>query len=179
MKINQTPHLVWTTVVLVQAKKITVTLKSWSFRHQWRQIEKRRGKRRTSRNRRDWWVKVLQLKNGVYFAGPSFEDGTNSCGQQSDASHWDPVCWVLFFYSPTSGTRNRFAWNAAEMDEKVSDASIWKVFLDGFKEVLSLLMLCAPSNRRWPFSNHAKMVNFGYSRVLSVFSLKKTWHKLR
>ena len=34
-------------------------------------------------------------------------------------------------------------------------------------------MLCAPSNRRRPFSYHTKMVDFEYSRVLSIFSYKK------
>ena len=35
---------------------------------------------------------------------------------------------------------------------------------------LSVLMLCAPSNRRRPFSYHTKMADFNYVRVLSVFS---------
>ena len=42
------------------------------------------------------------------------------------------------------------------------------------KETLSVLMLCAPSNRRRPFSYHTKMADFEYFRVLSVFS----WNKL-
>ena len=37
---------------------------------------------------------------------------------------------------------------------------------------LSVLMLCAPSNPRRPFSYHTKMADFKYFRVLSVFS----WH---
>ena len=41
-----------------------------------------------------------------------------------------------------------------------------------FKEALSLLMLYAPSNHRRPFSCDTKMADFGYSRVLSVFSWK-------
>ena len=40
-------------------------------------------------------------------------------------------------------------------------------------EALSVLMPCAPSNRRRPFSYHTKMADFHYSRVLSVFSWKK------
>ena len=43
----------------------------------------------------------------------------------------------------------------------------------------SVLMLCAPSNRRRPFSYHAKMAAFEYFRVLSVFSWKKNRLKLR
>ena len=43
------------------------------------------------------------------------------------------------------------------------------------KEVLSVLMLCAPSNHRRPFSYHTKMADFEYFRVLSIFS----WKKLR
>ena len=39
---------------------------------------------------------------------------------------------------------------------------------------LSVLMLCALSNRRRPFSYHTKMADFEYFRVLSVFS----WNKL-
>ena len=38
------------------------------------------------------------------------------------------------------------------------------------KESLSVLMLCAPSNRRRPFSYHTKMTDFEHFRVLSVFS---------
>ena len=38
------------------------------------------------------------------------------------------------------------------------------------KEALSVLMLCAPNNRRRPFSYHAKMADFEHFRVLSVFS---------
>ena len=34
-------------------------------------------------------------------------------------------------------------------------------------------MLCAPSNRRRPFSYYTKMADFEYFRILSVFSLKK------
>ena len=40
------------------------------------------------------------------------------------------------------------------------------------KEVLSVLMLCASSDRRRPFSYHKKMANFR-------FLVKKNWHKLR
>ena len=43
------------------------------------------------------------------------------------------------------------------------------------KEALSVLMLCAPSNRWRPFLYHTKMMDFKYFRVLSVFS----WYKLR
>ena len=39
-------------------------------------------------------------------------------------------------------------------------------------EVLSVLVLCAPSNRRRPFSYHTKMADFEYFRVLSVSSWK-------
>ena len=38
------------------------------------------------------------------------------------------------------------------------------------KITLSVLMLCAPSNRRRPFSYHTKMADFEYFRVLSVSS---------
>ena len=41
------------------------------------------------------------------------------------------------------------------------------------KEALSVLMLCAPNNRRWPFSYHTKISGFEYFRVLSVFSWKR------
>ena len=37
-------------------------------------------------------------------------------------------------------------------------------------KALSELMLCAPNNRQRPFSYNAKMVDFEYFRVLSVFS---------
>ena len=36
-------------------------------------------------------------------------------------------------------------------------------------EALSILMLCAPNNRRRPFSYHMKMADFEHFRVLSVF----------
>ena len=39
---------------------------------------------------------------------------------------------------------------------------------------LSVLMLCAPNNRRRPFLYHTKMADFEYFHVLSVFS----WSKL-
>ena len=42
------------------------------------------------------------------------------------------------------------------------------------KEVLSVLMLCAPDNHRRPFSYHTKIADFEYFHVLSVFS----WNKL-
>ena len=46
--------------------------------------------------------------------------------------------------------------------------SVTKVgFRDTFKEALSVLMLCAPSNRQ---SYDTKIVNFEYFHVLSVFS---------
>ena len=38
------------------------------------------------------------------------------------------------------------------------------------REALSVLMLCAPINRWWPFSYHRKMVDLEYFRVLSVFA---------
>ena len=41
---------------------------------------------------------------------------------------------------------------------------------EALKQALSLLMPCAPSNRRRPFSYHTKMADFEYPRVLSVFS---------
>ena len=42
-----------------------------------------------------------------------------------------------------------------------------------FTEALSVLMLCAPNNRRRPFSYHTKMADFEYLSVLSVFSCEK------
>ena len=42
--------------------------------------------------------------------------------------------------------------------------------LHTFKAALSLLMLCATSNRWRPFSYHTKMADFEYFHVLSVFS---------
>ena len=39
-----------------------------------------------------------------------------------------------------------------------------------YQEALSVLMLCAPSNRRRPLYYHTKMADFGYFRILSVFS---------
>ena len=42
-----------------------------------------------------------------------------------------------------------------------------------FEETLSVLMPCAPCNRRRPFSCHTKMADFEYFRVLFVFSWKK------
>ena len=39
-----------------------------------------------------------------------------------------------------------------------------------FKEAVSLLMLCAPSNLWRPFSYQTKMATFEYSRVLSVLA---------
>ena len=42
-------------------------------------------------------------------------------------------------------------------------------------EALTVLMLCAPNNRRRPFSNHTKLADLEYFRVLSVFSLKKRY----
>ena len=41
-----------------------------------------------------------------------------------------------------------------------------------FKEALSVLMLCAPCNRRRPFSYHTKMTDFEYFRVLLILSWK-------
>ena len=38
-----------------------------------------------------------------------------------------------------------------------------------FKEVLSVLMLRAPNNPRWPFLYHTKMADFKYFYVLYVF----------
>ena len=38
---------------------------------------------------------------------------------------------------------------------------------------LSVLMLCAPSNHRRPFSYHMKMADFEYFRVLSVYLWRK------
>ena len=38
------------------------------------------------------------------------------------------------------------------------------------KEALSVLMLCAPSNRRQPFSYNTKMADVEYFRVFAVFS---------
>ena len=49
---------------------------------------------------------------------------------------------------------------------------------DFLKEVLSVLMLCAPSNCRRPFSYHTKMADFEYFRVLSIFSWKKKLRKV-
>ena len=46
-------------------------------------------------------------------------------------------------------------------------------------EALLLLILCAPSIRRRPFSCRTKMADFEYSRVLSVSSRKTKWHQLR
>ena len=43
-------------------------------------------------------------------------------------------------------------------------------YISQLKQSLSVLMLCAPSNRRRPFSYHTKMADFEYFRVLSVFS---------
>ena len=43
---------------------------------------------------------------------------------------------------------------------------------NGLKK-LSVLMLCAPSNRRRSFSYHTKMADLDYFRILSVFSWKK------
>ena len=40
------------------------------------------------------------------------------------------------------------------------------------KEALSVLMLCTPSNCRWAFSNHTKMVDFDYFCTLSFFCVK-------
>ena len=38
-----------------------------------------------------------------------------------------------------------------------------------FAEALSVLLLCAPSNRQRPFSYHTKIADFDFFRVLSVF----------
>ena len=46
----------------------------------------------------------------------------------------------------------------------------WLCYL---KEALSVLMLCAPSNRRRPRSYRRKMADFEYFRDLSVNALKK------
>ena len=46
--------------------------------------------------------------------------------------------------------------------------TIISYFVDG-----AVLMLCAPSDRRQPFSLHTKMADFECFRVLSVFLWKK------
>ena len=46
-------------------------------------------------------------------------------------------------------------------------------------EILSVLMLCAPSNRRRPFSCHTKMADFRVFSCFVRFLVKKNWHKLR
>ena len=51
-------------------------------------------------------------------------------------------------------------------------ALVFHVILFGWDipEALSVLMLCALSNRRRPSSYRTKMADFEYFRVLSVFS---------
>ena len=46
-------------------------------------------------------------------------------------------------------------------------------------EALSVLMLCAPSNRRRPFSCHTKMADFEYFRVLAIFLWEKKKTKIQ
>ena len=47
------------------------------------------------------------------------------------------------------------------------------------KEVLSVLMLCAPSNRQRPYSCHTKITILRVFFVFCLFSHERNWHKLR
>ena len=47
-----------------------------------------------------------------------------------------------------------------------------------FKEALSVLIFCVPSNHRWPFSYDMKMVDFKYFRAFVHFLVKNKNKKI-
>ena len=71
-------------------------------------------------------------------------------------------CWLLLNLRPSS--RLPFFKHTTSFSR--SSKICWGGIL------LSALMLCAPNNRRRPFSYDTKMADFAYFRVSSVFSCK-------
>ena len=64
------------------------------------------------------------------------------------------VCLFIYFQGLDGKIQNFIEWLMSQPVREYKET-------DGFpKEALSVLMLCAASNRRRPFSNHTKMADF-------------------
>ena len=61
----------------------------------------------------------------------------------------------------------------AEDNRKVFNEWAGKYDQVSIKEALSVLMLCTPSNCRWPFSYHMKIADFKYLFSFVRFPMKK------
>ena len=124
-------------------------------------------------------LKVKGLQSSVItFLGEVGEGETNFGIWNQGAKSLVPVLSYIYhnhspsyWVTPCHVKRWLFSWDTELLFEPNSFLVILKFF---FCFWVWILMLCAPSNRRRPFSYHTKMADFEYSCVLSVFS----WNKL-